>query len=163
MAIENKYVNSDVAAGNLSPSVSGGAELVTMIETFEVAAADDNGSVYRVFKGLDASLVLVNALISNDAMTGSTDWDLGLYESDLGAVCVKDCFLDGADLSSAHARGSDVSGVSKVDPANIKTALFERAGHTVATKKAAYDLALTANAVGSAAGTVSIIATFART
>lgn len=162
MAVENKYVNSDAVANNLVSPVSGGAELITMIETFEVAAADTDASVYRVFKGLSADLIPVDIKIGNDAITSGSDYDLGLYETDLGAVVDKDCLADGLDLSSAHARGSELSGLSVIDVANVKKALFELGGHTASTKKASYDLALTANTVGSAAGTISVIATFLR-
>lgn len=162
MAVENKYVNTDAAANNLVGAAAGGAEIVVKQETFEVAAADSDGSVYRVFKGLAADLILVDLKIANDAITGGTDWDAGFYETDLGAVVSKDCLLNGGDLSSAHARGSELSGMSAVDVANVKKSIYEIAGHTASTKKASYDLALTANTVGSGAGTVSVIATFAR-
>lgn len=151
MAVEDKYIESDVAAGKLASAIAGGlAELSVGQVTFEVAAADDDGSVYRLFKNLPPDLCVVAVILKNDAITGGTDYDLGLYASGIaGAAKDADILVDGADLSSA-ATGTYVM----VDPANFGKALFELAGDTVSTKATGYDLCLTANTVGSGAGTV---------
>ncbi len=163
MAVENKYVNTNIAAGKKSEVIVAGADTVTLIETFEVAAADDDGSIYRVFKGLNPELVPQSIIVTNDAITSGTDYDIGFYEGlddNLGAVIDKDALADGLDLSSAHIEGAGLSGLVTVDVADVKKKIWELAGQTVTTKKKEYDIALTANTVGSAAGTISVKATF---
>lgn len=167
MAVQNKYVNTRVEAGSYDDNVLvAGADNLTLIVTFEVAAADDDGSVFRIAKNLSPNLIPVSILINNDAMTGSTSWDLGLYEPSFGgvdgAVCDKDCFMAAVDLNGGKANGSEQNGLAAVAIENLTKKLYEHAGHTIKTKKGGYDLALTANTIGSAAGTVTVRATFAQ-
>ena len=50
MAVENKYVNANVAADKKAiPALINGDEGKVAVTTFEVAAADDDGSIFRVF------------------------------------------------------------------------------------------------------------------
>lgn len=169
MAVEDKYINTLVAAGK--PDASAfvtGAKTVCMVATFEVAVADDDGSVYRLFKNVPAHLVPTKIEIFSDAITAGTDWDLGLYESfdetaSDGIVVDKDVLADGIDLSSGSARGSAKDGLVTVAIDAVQSSLMVLAGHTTDypyTKKLGYDIALTANTVGSAAGTISVVAWF---
>jgi len=162
MAVEDKYVNTELIAGKLANSaLTRGADTITLVTTFEVAAADDDGSVFRIAQGLSPNLIPVDIKVLNDALTAGDDFDLGLYEQGVGGTVVdKDVFADGLDLSSAHIFGASLDGLVTVDVANATKQLFEHAGHTLATKKEGYDLALTANTVGTLAGTVTVIATF---
>lgn len=157
MAVENKYIDSDIVAGKLASAVAGGLAGVTAGQvTFEVAAADDDGSIYRIFKNLPPDLCVLALIVKNDAITSGTDYDIGLYSTTTsGAVITKDILVNGADFSSAAT-----STYVMVDPANFGKALFELAGHTVDTKKSGYDIAITANTVGSGAGTISVTALF---
>ena len=96
MAVEDKYINANVAAGKLAnPALQLGSPVVAFVSSFEVAIADDDGSKFRIAKGLQPNLIPIMALIASDTITSSTDWDLGLYETDLGAVIDVDVFLDG--------------------------------------------------------------------
>lgn len=159
----DKYVNADIVAGKKgSPFQVGGTLLMTLCETEEVAAADADGDVYRFFRAVPADAKIVDLLVFNDAITAGTDYDIGFYESNSGAVVDKDALLDGGDLSSAHAAGSGLSGISAVDVANLVKPIYELAGHTAATKKPSYDICVTANTVGSAAGTITLQLTLAR-
>lgn len=159
MATVNNYVNSNVAAGKkANPANQGGAHLLTSIVTFEVAAADDNGSVYRLIKGLPGNMVPVKIDIICDAITAGTDYDLGFYQTDLGAAVDQDCLADGLDLSSAATK----NGLVTVDAASLGKKVYELAGHTADSQLASYDLALTANTVGTAAGTITAIVYFSQ-
>ncbi len=163
MAVLDKYVDANTAASKFTDALkNNGAQTFTMIGTVEIAADDDNASVYRFLKGLASNLVLVDLKVENDAITVGTDYDIGLYDTELGLVVDKDVFLDGGDLSSANLSGAGLNGVSAIDQANRQNKLWEHAGATVSNKKPSYDLVLTANVVGSAAGTVTLIATFAQ-
>ena len=167
MAVENKYVNADVAAGKLGTAalVKVGDSFV-LVTTFEVAAADDDGSIYRLAKNLSGDLIPIRVEIFNDALTGATDYDLGFYKTLTdgvgGEVIDKDVLMDGADISSGNGATSPQNGLTNVDLANRAQRIYELCGDTQATKEAGYDLALTANTVGSAAGTITVIAEFAQ-
>jgi hypothetical protein len=157
MAVENKYVNSAIAAGNLADaSYNGGTR--TVIQTFEVAAGDDDGSIYRLAR-INSSEVLLKATIMCDAITNGTDYDLGLYQiGTSGAVVDKDIFMDGQTLASAS---KVIDGLQTVAIENrvlnvtdlINIVLTQTNNDT----GKAYDIALTANTVGTVAGTVTVI------
>lgn len=162
MAVENKYTDAKFTGSvlnKLQSMFNAGSNLSAAYATFEVAAADSDGSVYRVFKGLDPNLVPIAILVACDAITDGTDWDLGLYATNLGAVVDKDAFMDGQTLASAVDFGFDtcLDGMDAVAIENYGRKLYEHAGHDVTTKLESYDLAFTANTVGSAAGTVAVL------
>ena len=161
MAVENKYTNADVAAGKLTSasSVTGDKD-VTIFFNFEVAAADDNGSVYRIAKSVNSNSIVKEITLFNDAITAATDYDIGLYETTGedgvdGPVIDKDVYLDGEDISSGNARASAVNGLTAIAIENIDKTIYENGGATLETKKRNYDIAITANVVGTAAGTIS--------
>lgn len=158
MAVEDKYTNTEIAADKLANMAqAGGAKVVAFMSVLEVAVADDDGSIYRIAKALQPNLIPVIISIFNDAITGGTDYDLGLYRTDLGAVIDADVFVDGISMAAARATGSEVSGLTAVDVANLDKKLYEHAGDDVTDYKAGYDLAITANTVGSAAGTIAVL------
>lgn len=160
MAVEDKYVDSNVVAGKKAlASASIGAKTVTMVKTFEIAAADDDGSVYRVFPDVPSSYIPVEITIACDAITSGTDYDLGLYKVNGGAVVDKDVLMDGQTLGSALTRATGYQlGLANVNIANAEQTLGTLSAQTEVDS--AYDIALTGNTVGSGAGTVTIIATF---
>lgn len=165
MAVEDKYVDTTNITGNvvlkLQRAIAAqGAQLVVLQTTFEVAAADSDGSVYRVFKNVDPNLVPLFCAIGNDAITAGTDYGLGLYKPNLGVVINKDAFAANMDMSAAAASlnpktGKD--GMAGVDIANCQKRIFEHAAHDITTRLSGYDIALTADTVGSAAGTISVL------
>lgn len=163
MAVENKYVNADVAANKkgVAAFVHGENEIV-MVGLVSIAAADDDGSIYRIFKNVPPSLIPVEIKLMNAAITGCTDVELGLYEplEAGGAVIDLDILMGTLDISSGKTEASPGNGLGAVAFADRQKRLFELAGHTLATRKTGYDIALTANTVGSAAGTVVVIARF---
>lgn len=160
MAVENKYVDADIVSGKKTSAAFTGAQVIEMVATEEIAAADDDGSVYRFFKGVPANLIPVEITIACDAITGMTDCDLGLYLTNTGAVVDKDVLMDGQTLASALTRASGHQlGLQTVNIADAGKTLAELDAVSTDTP-ASYDIALTANTVGSAAGTVTIYAKF---
>lgn len=177
MAGADKYVNELIAAGKLAeaPYVNG-ARTITMIETEELDISDGSGTadVYRFFKSLNPNLIPIDIKIYvDDAVVGATDMDVGLYQptddGGTGIVVDADVFADGIDLSPAGGavRGGGVighdefiDGLVTVDIANLTKKIYEHGGHTVATYKQGYDLALTSNVSVTTGGTVTIIAQF---
>lgn len=163
MAVRNEYVNADVEAGKKSHgALIDGGKMISMVATFEVAAGDDDASVFRLFKNVDPNLIPINLRVACDALTGATDWDMGLYEPDEagGAVIDKDILADGMNLAAGFSRILALDGLVSVDLANAQKRIYELAGHTLATRKPGYDICLTANTIGSGAGTVTVFGTF---
>lgn len=151
----SKWINTAVEAGKLgNPANIMPGKLFGFACTFEVAAADADGDIYKVAQ-LPANLVPLKMEINNDAITAGTSYDLGLYKEN-GVVADKDVFVAAADLSSAHAAGSELNGLSAVAIDKIGKKLWELLGLTVNTKEENYILAFTANTVGTAAGTISL-------
>jgi hypothetical protein len=159
MAVEDKYVNADLAAGKLAKAaLSSGAEPIVIVATGEIAAADDNGSVYRFFKSVPSNYIPVEISITCDTITSGSDFDLGLYKVG-GAVIDKDVLMDGQTLATALTRATgNQLGLAAVNIADATKTLGELSAQT--DVDGSYDIALTANTVGSAAGTVTIIAKF---
>ena len=161
MAVEDKYVDANLAAGKISSNFTGqGQKTVTLIATEETAAADDDGSVYRFFKSVPSTYIPVEINIMTDSIAGMTDVELGLYKVGVGGAAVDIDVLMGSDDLNA--------GVARIDGYNLGLAAVNiaDAGKTLAELSAqtnpdmAYDIALTANTVGSGVGTITIVATF---
>lgn len=173
MAVVDRYVDTtDINSSGalIQPQATlnaNGSVMRTAFVTFEVLAADSDTSVYRLFKALPASLVLLDVKIACDAITAGTSWDLGLYLTDLGAVISANVFMSAQTFASALDFGgpTTIDGMDNVAIENYGNALWQHAGHSQTTiprtDKAAYDLCLTANTVGSADGTVSVIIEYA--
>lgn len=161
MAVEDKYTDTKTAAGKITDSFAAqGQKTVTLIGTEEIAAADTDASVYRFFKSIPATYIPVQIDILCDAITGGTDYELGLYKVGVGGAAIDiDALMGTQDLSSALTRASGQGlGLAAVDIANIASDLGTLSAQT--DLDSAYDICLTANTVGSGAGTISIIATF---
>ena len=154
MAVENKWVSAAVEAGKKdnAAKVFGGKALL-LSGTFEVLAADDDGSVYRLGK-LPANAIIAHIEINNDAIADATDYDLGFYKEN-GLVASADLLAAALDLSVAAPNGGEKNGFANVAIENFGKKVWELLGLTLETKEEAYNLALTANAAGTSDGTVS--------
>lgn len=167
MAVRNEYVDSNLAvavdkkADSLALAACG---LYVGISTFEIAAADDNASIFRLFKGIDPHLIPVSLRVACDALTGCNDVDFGFYDSlaEGGLEIDKDILADGIDISAGYSRILALDALVTVDIANAKKRIFELCTHTLSTRRISYDLAMTANTIGSGAGTVTVIGLFAQ-
>jgi hypothetical protein len=155
MAVVDKYVILDTYPNAISANAGGSGDLRKSVISFEVAAADDDGSVYRLMQ-INANSIITDVKIGNDKITSGTSYDVGFYNVESGAVVDADELAATLDLSSAHASGSELSGISAVDVANRGKKVYELLGLTSTTKAVAYDLCITANTVGSAAGTITV-------
>lgn len=160
MAVEDKYVDSNVVAGKKAkPALVNGDVEMTMIATVEIAAADDDGSKYRLFKGVPSTYIPTEITIACDAITGGTDFELGLYKTNLGAVISKGVLMTGQTLASALTRATGHQlGLAAVNIDSANKTLGALSGQTDIDP--VYDIVLTGDTVGTAAGTVTVIATF---
>lgn len=154
MAVENYFTNNIL--GTRLESGANSHEVVRIVATVEVAAGDDDGSTYLLIKGLPNSFRPVRATLMCDAITGGTNFDLGLYDSRTGAVVSKGLFMADQTLASAS---KTLDGLAAVDIADLgaKKTLAELLSKTPSTALSAYDVVLTGDTVGAAAGTVTLI------
>jgi hypothetical protein len=85
-----------------------------------------------------------------------------LYQVGVGSAEVdKDVLMNGQTMASALTRATGQGlGLSAVGIDNVGKTLAELSGQ--ANPGTSYDIALTANTVGTAAGTISVVATFAQ-
>ncbi len=124
MTLYNEYVITELTTlssfGRIPPLnqyVCGQKPLLCRTH-FTVPADADAGSVFRLFKGMPTMTRIVKAEIYNDAIAGATDVDLGVYQTDLGAVIDRDVFMDGASLATAHAIGAPLAGTTALSLVN---------------------------------------------
>ena len=144
-----------------------GAQLKVATATVEVAAADDDGSIYD-FVRLPSQAIVYSALIMSDAIAAATDYDLGVYtpvEGGTPTAVDADCLADGVDINAGFAVPTELLGHTggKPDPADYgQKPLWEQAGVSADPgDDTLYDICLTANTVGTAAGTISLAIIYA--
>jgi hypothetical protein len=164
MAVFNDYVNPDVQAGNRTVSVfSQGQRDASSSQTFTVQAADDNGSVYRIFKKLPMTHRIQRIQILNDALTGGSDFDLGFYQTQqpdgsMGVAISQDALASGMDLSVGHNTTNPLSGLTALSIAQVG---IETIGQILAftpfQPPYEVDLVLTANTVGTTSGQITVL------
>jgi hypothetical protein len=132
-----------------------------MASTVGIAATDDDGSTYRVFQDVPLDHIIRTLEYSNTAITGGTDYRLGIAFPNGGAVINPALFMGATSMATA---GTNVSGRPAVPVANRHKTLRElmlasgdaptiAAANNVATQ--VVDLILTATTVGTVAGTIS--------
>ena len=161
MAVVNAYQDAAILAGkNTNPAFSQGAAVMGAVSTFEVAAADDNDSIYRVFKGVPGDMIVLSLQLACDAIAGMTDVNVGLWETNLGAVVSENCFADAVNPSAGYAFRAELNLLAGLGVEKIQKRIYEVGGHTIITRKPSYDICLKAVAAAAAAGTVSIRALF---
>ena len=123
--------------------------------TVEVAAADDNGSVYRMVR-LPSNAIVNRIEVLNDAIAGATGYDVGIYKVavDGGSAVDDDLFASSLDMTSQRLLPLDAM-FEALDISNIEKRLWELAGLS-ADPQIEYDICYTADTVGSAAGTLAM-------
>jgi len=171
MAVVDTYVqpfavaSSERVTENCDPLFGTGKKVHALFNQFTVAAADDNGSVYRVFRQVPGDLRFLQAALANEAITGGTQFSLGIYRPGIGGAVIDiDAFCLNQDLSAARASlfpGVALNAGNLVTIGNIGKKLFELAGHTDSNRLSAYDICLTGTTVGTAAGIVALMMLFA--
>lgn len=161
MTASNKYVNSTQEAGG---KAMGGAsfpgQVLTLTGTYEKDGANDgDGSVLRLGTVPATAIPMSHSYIGNDALTGASDIDVGVYAQSNGAVdgvvVDKDCLSDGLDIAAGNALGSEARAFQAVGLDEYGQDLRTLAGGAVGDGNDFYDIALTGNTFGTASGTIS--------
>jgi hypothetical protein len=147
--------NADATPVVKSDAGLGGGLLHVAMATVEVAAADDNNSVYR-FARLPSNARVVSMRVFCDAITAGTDYNVGLYQTAAngGAVVDDNCYADAVDLSSAITTGTEIAFEGRGIEL-IGQQVWADAGLS-ADSNTEYDVCATGITVGSAAGTISL-------
>lgn len=159
MAVANTkstlVTNADAAVQALNVAGLAQARVYSAMATVEVAAADDDGSVYR-FMRVHSSWRMRSITVFCDAITGGTAYEVGLYQTAAngGAVVDADCYASAITLATAITAGSEVLHEAR-DINKIGQQVWQDAGAAADTDRW-YDLALTGTTVGTAAGTISV-------
>jgi len=137
----------------------------TLVETVEIAAADNDGDTYTMFPvPLDARID--DLLVTHDAITGGTDYDAGFYQitdNNLGAAIDADILFDGQTLATARGVWTSLlfAGTNAMDQSAVKQLVWEICGYAsieaarLANQTNQVYLVFTANTVGTATGTLS--------
>jgi hypothetical protein len=125
--------------------------------TVSVAAADNDGKILHMLP-VHSSWSIKSIQIYNDAITGGTSYDLGVYTNAATPVVVDvDAYGTAIDMSSARAATGPLHALAEVrDIININNKVHQDAGVTV-DPAAWYLLSFTANTVGSAQGDITVV------
>lgn len=160
MAVQNYLTNygTTPGIGEKQEPGAGAHEVIRIIGYAAPAAADDDGSTYLIAKNVPSSFRPHSITVMTTAITGGTDYELGVYDSKTGVVVDKSLFMTGQTLASASRT---LDGLANVSLANLgaRKTIAELLSLTPTTAKATYDIVLTADTVGSAAGDVVVVIT----
>lgn len=150
--------NLDATPATLNDKRLMGGILKEQVGTVEIAAADDNNSVYRVGR-VHSSWRISDIIRYNDAITSGTDFDVGLYDTAAngGAVINVNAFADAVSLASASVTGTNdlYEAGSDVGVEDIEQEVWQMAGLSSDPNKF-MDVCYTGVTVGSGAGTLSV-------
>lgn len=159
MAVANTkstfITNSDATPPVLTSAYLARASVRCAVATAEVAAADDDGSVYRMVR-VPSNAIVLGVEVLNDALTGGTVYDIGVYQTaqNGGAVVDADLIATNLDMSTARTLPLDAT-FEVLDIDKVEKRLWELLGLT-ADPSRDYDICFTADTVGSGAGTLSM-------
>lgn len=160
---QKKYFDTAPAAGDKDSWAmrSGLRKQYAQSATVNVAADDDDGSTYLLFNRLASDTIITKLELECDAITGATDYDIGVFDSDTGVAIDADCYMNGTDIHNGSSKSAPIDGMSVLTHADTLKRVWEVAGLTRENIKGYYDIVLTANTVGSAAGKITARAEFA--
>ena len=124
--------------------------------TVEVAAADDDTSVFR-FARVHSSWSVHSIQYLNDAIAGATDYDCGLYQTaeNGGAVLDVNAYADAVDINAGTAAWVEIAYEARAIE-NLGQRVYEDGG-VAADPNIYYDICLTGATVGTAAGTITMV------
>lgn len=138
-----------------------GADLQAAVGTVTIAASDSNTSTYRLSR-VKSGYRVHSIRIQNDAITGGTSFQLGLYDTAAngGAVVSANLFATALDLSAGNVAGTDVA-FQNNSVGNVEKRIWELLALSADPFKD-YDLVLTAVTIGTSGGKVSAAITWAQ-
>jgi len=182
MAVVNIYADSNVPASGLgvtsrSVNILQGQNTQIMYSSYNNGTTDTAGSIYRMFKNIDANFVPIMLYIGTFNAQTSLAVSAGLYKPNLGAVTTGGAAVLMAATSIATAAfplpGLGVNGMAAVYAAGgiaVQAAtgelqrLFELAGDSLVDGGSSpygnprqYDIALTVTTATTVGGTIACL------
>lgn len=158
MAAKNGFVTQNASAVTADQDVSArsvGAPVKKAAFSFEKAAGDINGSIFRVAR-ISPFAKILSMKLACDNITSLTDLDIGFYKPlEVGGTEIdKDCLKDGLD---PHTGQTALVEMFVPDLADIGKEAYLLAGVTAvnAKKYGAFDVCLTGNTAGADTGTIA--------
>lgn len=149
--------NLDASPAVMNSGKIAGGVLRSQVGAVEVAAADDNNSVYR-FARVHTSHIVRAINIWNDAIQSGNDFNLGAHDTAErgGAAILDNAWGDAITMVSARAAAGPLNAVfENLNIDKIEKRVWEVLGLTSDPGKYV-DITLTGIAVGSGAGTISM-------
>ncbi|HEY4761338.1 MAG TPA: hypothetical protein VIH42_12215 [Thermoguttaceae bacterium] len=159
MAVANTkstfITNADADPKVLTSDYISKGTLYEAVGTVEVAAADDDGSVYRMVR-VPSNARITSILTGCDAITLGTSYHLGVYQTAAngGAVVDADVFASAVDLSSALVFTEHMLEATATDIDKVEKRLWELLA-LAADSMRDYDICWTSVTNGTAAGTIA--------
>jgi hypothetical protein len=162
MAVANTKSNI-ITNLDATPSVKNtlrimGGVLREQVATVELAAADCDNSVYRMFR-VHSSWRLSELTNFTDTLTSAVDADIGFYNTaeNGGAVVNINAIADAVNIATASLTGVQTlwEGGSDNGVEDIELPVWEMIGGLTADPGIFYDLCVTLVSIGGAAGTLS--------
>lgn len=152
---KSTLVTNFESPGTLSKPGVGGGVIRRFVATMETAAANDDGSKQLAVR-VHSSWTIDRIQIINDAVTGMTGVDCGLYQTTAngGAAVDDDLWAQGVDIAAGNATPLDIT-FERLDKADIEKAIWEILGLDE-DPNLDYLLALTFDTMGSGVGTISL-------
>lgn len=149
--------NADATPVVITPAYLAGGSVKERRGVVEVAAADDDGSVYRVAR-IRSSDVISDILLANDAISVGAAYNVGLYKTAAagGAAVDDNLFASLVDLAAASPFRSVMLEATATNLDKTEKRVWELLGLTE-DPVLEYDLALTGATAGTAAATLAVI------
>lgn len=139
-----------------NPTTSTEGTLKSSSCTISIAAADADGDIYHMLP-VFSSWSIKHIWVYNDAVTGGTSYDIGLYTTAATPVVVDvDAYASAVDMSSARTSAP----IDAAFEARNITAIAQKVhqdGAVTTDPGAWYWLSLTANTVGTAQGDITLV------
>lgn len=124
----------------------------SLVSTKEILNTDSIASTVKFGSIPSNARILRNSALDHDAITGLTDFDLGIGQTVAGVLIVKsaDCLINGATLASAGSKA-----LTAIDLAALPYPAWKLAGYA-ADPGGFLDIVGTLNAAAGADGTVTL-------
>jgi hypothetical protein len=151
--------NADATPRIVNTSFLDSGEVRSSAGFVSVAAGDDDGSVYRLFR-VPSGAILLGVEFKHAAIAGATDYDLNFYDiqgTNLGAIISPTPHAaDAIDFSLARAQFTNLlfGGATGIAASQANKRCWELTTLAVDPKKP-FDVCLLANVVGTAAGDIA--------
>lgn len=139
-----------------NPSTATEGSLYVSSATIAVAAADADNDIYHLLP-VQSNWSIKNIWVMNDAITGGTSYDLGLYTTASTPVVVDvDAYGSAIDMSSARTTAGFNAAYEARNITSVNNKVHQDGGVTT-DPGGWYWLSLTANTVGTADGDITVI------